>query len=187
MSRFYAGLSLEELAEHRLADEEAGVDDATMVARYGRDKPRFVGGVDSDERSFRPSSKHLRSPMWIDAQGRTYTPNETGRTRVWWVCIPTGVTIRHRREVREGRRAADDVIGFPEDGELLTLHHVYDHTREVQVRVDALVAPKQASAEVVFEQEIDATWRDRDRAHLDRRSDYRERRDRAAAAASGFM
>lgn len=182
MSAFRLGLSVEELAERRLQDEEAGLDDATLIARYGRDKPRFVGGVDSGDRSFRPSAKHLQSPMWSDAQGRTYTPNESGRTAVWWVNIPTGVTMRQRREVREGRRAPDAVIGFPEPGELLTLSHTYDHARETQARVEALVAPKQASAQVVFEQEVDATWRERDREHLDRHADYRERRDAARAA-----
>jgi hypothetical protein len=186
MSRFYAGLSVRELAEQRLADEDADLDDAVMVARYGRGTPQYVGGAESGERALRPSAKHLRSPMWIDAEGRTYTPDEPGRTRVWWVEIPTSITIRQRREVREGRRAPDAVVGFPEEGELLTLHHKYDHSHETQARVEALVMPKQSSAQVIFEQEIDATWRDRDRAHLERRADYRERRNAARAAAAPY-
>lgn len=190
MARFRAGLSVTELAEEFLADEES--DAARLIARYGRDTaPRFAGAGESDNVHMRPTLRHLRSPMYRDAEGREYTPHEPHRTDTWWVVIPLGATRRQRAAVAAGSLAVSDVLSFPLPGDTVTLSRVYRFdgagivTAETHVvRVLELVAPKQASAQVVFEREIDAEWTARERSTLDRRAAGREERAVAAAAAA---
>ena len=116
--------------------------------------------------------------MWVDEQDREYTPEYSGMSSHWWVRIPHSVTLRVRRDVASGKLAPTDTPGFPEPTETLVLHRFYAGVddRRVTVRVEALIAPKQASAEIHFEQEVDAMWSDRERAFMERKTETQARK-----------
>lgn len=174
MSEFYRGLTIAELQEQFVADE-ASLPPEQLRVRYGTDKPRFMG---LGGRTGRINSTHLRSPMWVDRQGREYTPEEQGATAHWWVRIPNSVTIRARKQIDSGEVAPSDAPGFPEPGDVLQLQRVYSGVdpRQAEVRVEALIAPKKASAELFFESELDATWSDREREFMRRKADTQQRK-----------
>lgn len=174
MSNYYAGLSMRELQE-QYASDELTMTRGELAVRYGTDKPRFMG---LGGRTGRPSSTHLRSPQWVDAQGREYTPEEPGSTDHWWVRIPLSVTLRTRRAIDAADMAPSDAVGFPSPGETLQLQRAYSGVdgRQVTVRVASVIAPKKASAELYFEQEVDATWSEREKEFMRRKTENHQRK-----------
>lgn len=168
MAQFYSGKSMQEM-QAQFAEDESTLSREEIQVRWGTDKPRFMG---LGGRTGRPSAMHLRSPMWVDSKGRQYTPEEPNSTAHWWVRIPNSVTIRMRRAIAAGTVAASDATGFPQPGDVLQLRRFYSGVddRQVSARVSAVIAPKQASAEIHFEQELDATWSEREKEFMRRKT-----------------
>jgi hypothetical protein len=182
MSEYRRGFSVEQLREQFLADAEV-LDDTQMRARYGADRgARFLGLRPNDQ----PTSNHLRSPMYRDERGREYTPQSAGRSTVWWIRIPPSIARREHILAAAGSLGAGEETQFPADGEQLRLTRVYKDapSAPITVTVDRVVSPKQASSEVMFVEEVDATWSDRELAHLKLKAEYRERRNTRRLAAA---
>jgi len=173
MAAFRGAASISELRERFAADEAAAEDETTYEARYGRDKPRFMG---SDVRTIRPTAAHLLSPLWRDTEGREYTPDDIdtdGTATVWWVRIPPGLTRRQRKENNP------NMTMFPMPGERLEWHRISDADDVVHVGVVDLIEPKMASAQLVIDAAAPARRTDTEEKRMARReTSYEARRVR---------
>lgn len=172
MAAFRNAESIEGLRERFAAEADAvGADEAHYAARYGRDKPRFMG---SEVRTLRPTAAHLMSPLWRDTEGREYTPDsidDDGTATVWWIRIPPGLTRRQRRE------NFVEMTEFPMPGERLEWHRISDADDVVYVGIRELIQPKQASAQLVIDAPVDAQRTDNEKKRMARReSSYEARR-----------
>lgn len=177
MSEYERGLSIAELREQFLEDSEK-LDAEELFIRYGREGPRLLNSGDL----MRPSSRHLRSPMYIDEQEREYTPDETNATVVWWIRLPAHVTARHRAEIRDGKRSPLDILQFPEPGEQLKLTHLRDRQRAVEtVRLESISERKIASAQVSFDRAVPVVWSKAAEQQLKRNVQFAERRRKRQA------
>lgn len=191
MSQYCAGLSIEEMRERYLAEVDT-LDEQELRARWGNDRPRFLGNGSADRREhWRPTSVHLGSPMYVDQLGREYTPHTLGRTNIWWVRIPKSAARSQRALAARGELMVEQITEFPRTGDSLKLHRHYKvgenelsssatatpgQQHSIDVSVDELIQPLQASAQVVFEQEIAAQWTPRELDIMRRKAENREKK-----------
>lgn len=180
MSVYERGLSVAALREQFLRDADQ-LDEAEMWLRYGRDGPRLLNTDDT----MRPSSRHLRSPMYRDQHGREYTPDgadDQQRTTVWWIRLPAYLTARHRAEVAQGKRSPLEVLAFPEPDEELTLEHLRDRqATQLRVRLSDISQRKTASAQVVFDTAVPVYWSQAAEQQLKRNVEFAARRRKRQA------
>jgi hypothetical protein len=189
MSQFYTATSIAALREQFLADADGGKPVRLFASRYGRDKPRFLD--DDAKLRMRPTSKHLRFPLYEDEHGRQYTPEDEAqdKTDTWWVRIPPRFARRVNKRIRDGLHVDDkDVVDFPHAGDavVLTTYRYSARDRDPRASVAASVltleysSEAQASCRIVFTADVSTT---RPPAHL-REMDRRERRASVAEARS---
>lgn len=174
MSRFEQGLSIEALRE-RYAEDVATRTPDELDALYGRDMPRFMGA--DPEHRFRPTSVHLRSGMYADAQGRVYTPVREPTSDEWWVRIPP-----------TRLRADQAPLEFPEPDEWLELRYAEgggaDGPAVLRAQVHQLIRTRAtSSAVVVFSRPIDSTRPAAQQSRLEARGQREFARRMAAAEA----
>lgn len=154
------GYCIDELLE-RFADDAHTLDAAAMLRRYGKLTPR--GG------DWRPNSVHLRSPLYTDQYGIEYTPLSVPTSQTWFLRVPHTAALHISRSLQAGELSAlldlpsVGLESLPQPGTALLLrrtHHTAQETAagdtgaQEQVVVQRLVAPLQASAEVVFDHAI---------------------------------
>jgi len=147
--------------------EDAAQLPASQVERlYGRDHKDSVGFLETREGD-RPTSKHLRSPFYVDQHGIEYTPRDVPTTHSLFVRIPRSKAAQLRKRLNQADTFDDleetGVFCFPKVGEhlLLRVHKRFPAALKkemadevVGVVVADLVAPKQASAELVLASEL---------------------------------
>lgn len=160
MSRYKQGLSIDALRDQYESDLIAKTEEE-IILLYGRDKPRFAG-LNAQER-LRPTSFHLRSPLYVDEQGRQYTPVSEPKSKDWWIRVPAGITRKMNKALREGEDADKYAVDFPMPGDALILRQVQYGRHEVDpfslpVRVQTCTMTRaRASALITFDAEIVST------------------------------
>ena len=179
MSEFLVPGSIEELRQRAAAIIPTLQTDDDYAALYGKDLPRFLG-ADSQAHS-RPTSRHIRAPLYQDAQGRQYQAADSsdGAVKVFWVRIPPSLSARANAALRNGDRPDPaDVVDFPLPGETVQL-------RPTLMRSDNVILARvhntnltnaTASCQVVFE---DAVPTDYDAVQVRRFEERAQRRQQA--------
>lgn len=194
MSRYRQGLSIAALREQYDADVQTQSAEE-LALLYGNDKPRFLG---SDARArMRPTSFHLRAPLYEDDRGRQYTPADEPQSTEWWVRIPPRHARRLFQVLRAGDEPLDDaVVDYPRVDEVLHLRRVYygEPGRRIEeaaaaergygivAEVDEVVDTRaKASLFVSFKHPLDSTRSAEQEQALTNRAqrDLQRRRDRA--------
>jgi hypothetical protein len=165
MARYRQGLSIEALRTRYIDDAER-LPPSELALLYGSDLPRFV--ADDAAARMRPTSFHLRAPLYEDAQGRQYTPTVEPRTDSFWLRIPPRFARRYNRDPFAAETGSEDAPWreFPRPDDRLLLRFVQYGNRAareseynaVSVRVHLVMQTRAvASAYVVFDHEIDST------------------------------
>jgi hypothetical protein len=159
------GLAISQL-QAQFYEDAAQLPAPQMERLYGRDHKDSVGFLETREHD-RPTSKHLRSPFFVDQHGLEYTPRDVPIAHSLFVRIPRSKAVQLRKRLNQADTFDDleetGLFCFPKVGEQLSLrvHKRFPAAlkREMEneqwsVVVADMIEPKQASAELVLTAEL---------------------------------
>lgn len=121
-------LAIDELASAYENDLEQ-LTPEEMLVEWGTGGPPSLGM----EAGGRITSRHLRSPMYVDTEyGFELTPKKIGSTKTWYIRAPNSIILRTRRAILDGEAVQANAVGsfaWPSPGDTLTLKRVYKRER----------------------------------------------------------